>query len=300
MRYLLRVATVLVVGCAPNELTYGGGAGSSGSAGGSAAAAGGSGGGGASAGTAGGAEEPQYTVYAHSDYVLYSIDLVTKALTLVGPFNAPMVNGRQDVITDLAVAPNGTLFVVSYTALYTASPADGHVTRVGALTACGQNNVALTLLPDARMFVADFKGQLCRVDYAASPPVVTPVAKLGSNMAISGDLVAVRDGTLFGSAYDLADAAGTGTQNDNVLVKINPDTAAVTKLGATGFGRLYGVSYALGKVFAFTHDGSGQVVTVDPVTGAGTLFNTFVDPATNAPIRFAGAGVNALVPLMIN
>src|SRR5690348_15006511 len=35
-----------------------------------------------------------YTVYAHSDHVLYKIDLANKMLVTVGPFNAPMVNGR--------------------------------------------------------------------------------------------------------------------------------------------------------------------------------------------------------------
>jgi hypothetical protein len=129
---------------------------------------------------------------------------------------------------------------------------------------------------------------------------VTPVAKLGSAMAISGDLVAVGDGTLYGSAYLLADSSGQGTQANNVLVKVNPDTAAVTQIGPTGFPKLFGVAYALGKVFGFTHDGTGRVVTIDPMTGAGTLFNTFTDPTTHAPISFAGAGVNALVSPTIN
>jgi hypothetical protein len=300
MRVTGLLLLMLVVACGPTEANTGStGGGSAGTAGGSGGgAAGGVATGGGSTGGSGGGDN--YTVFAHSDHVLYRIDLMAKTLVLVGPFDAPLVSGNEDIITDLAVAPNGTLYVISYTTLYTADPNDGHVTKVGALSACGQNSVALTLLPDARMLVADFKGQLCRVNYGVSPLVVTPIAKLSQNMAISGDLVAVRDGTLYGSAYDLADGSGQGTQANNVLVKLNPDTAAVTKMGATGFGRLYGVSYALGKVFGFSHDGSGRVVTVDPMTGAGTLFNTFRDPGTNTPISFAGAGVNALVSPTIN
>ena len=85
-----------------------------------------------------------------------------------------------------------------------------------------------------------------------------------------------------------------------MLVKINPATAAVTKVGAIGYPRLYGVAYALGQVFGFTHDGTGRVITIDPQTGVGTIFNTFKDPTTNTLIKFAGAGVNALVPATLN
>jgi hypothetical protein len=310
------VVSLWVLGCGPGETSIGGSGGGaatgggSGGAGGGGGGTGGSGGSGGSGGTGGGGAtvptgcEGQpvgcFSVYAHSDHVLYVINFQTKGLTRIGPFNAPQVGGSEDVITDLAVHPNGTLYVVSQTALYTADPNDGHVTRLGALSACGQDNVALTFTPDQKLYVADFKGQFCRIDYAVNPPVVTPVAKLSQNMAISGDLVAIKDGTLFGTAYDLADGSSQGTQLNNVLVRINPATAAVTKVGAIGFPRLYGAAYALGQVFAFTHDGSGRVVQINPQTGAGTLFNTFSDPTTNTPIRFAGAGVNALVPATIN
>jgi hypothetical protein len=270
------------------------GGGSSGTGGGSASTGGGSAstGGGTSQGTGGGSSQSvEYPVYAHSDHTLYSITLSTKALVVIGSF------GTTDVITDLAVAPDGTIYVVSHTTLYTADPHDGHVTKIGTLSDCGQDNVALSFLPDARLFVADYKGQFCQIDYSVSPPTVTPVAKLSANMAVSGDLVAVKDGTLYASAYDLSNSS---TQTDNVLVKINPDTASVTMVGASGYPKLFGVAFSLGKVFGFTHDGTGRVVTIDPATGQGTLFNTFMDPSTGQPISFAGAGVNALVSPTIN
>jgi len=309
---------MMLVACGPGSAstgpggTGGNGGGSSGtggssSAGGGSSSVGGGSGGGTSIGTGGGTSgtggsggsqsgcegQPQgcYTVYAHSDHTLYSIDLMSKALTVVGSF------GTSDVITDLAVAPNGTIYVVSHTTLYTASPTNGQVTMVGSLTACGQDNVALSFLPDNRLFVADYQGEFCRIDYSVNPPTVTPVAKLSNDMAVSGDLVAVKDGTLYASAYSLSNSS---TQNNNVLVKIDPDTATVTTIGATGYPKLFGIAFALGKVFGFTHDGSGRVVTVDPTTGQGTVFNTFKDPTSNQPISFAGAGVNALVDPTIN
>src|SRR6266436_5228163 len=75
-------------------------------------------------GCSGGRGSHSYPIYAHSDTVLYSINLATKALVVVGPFNTLM----SDVITDLAVAPDGTIYIISETALYTASAADGHAT----------------------------------------------------------------------------------------------------------------------------------------------------------------------------
>jgi hypothetical protein len=320
-RPLLLTLVLLATACGVPTLTVSGGNGNgdggsgSGSGSGGGTATGGSGGGGAATGggsatggSGGGSSQSGcdgqdggcYTVYAHSNHTLYSINLLTKALVVVGPFNAPNVGSSEDTMTDLAVAPDGVIWVVSHTAIYTADPGDGHVTRVGTLSDCGQDNVALTFTPDGTLYVADYKGAFCRIDYSVSPPVVTSLGALSGGWAISGDLVAVGDGTMYGSAYLLADAAGTGTQANNVIVKVDPATRAVTRLGASGYAKLFGVAYAQGKIFGFTHDGSGKVVTLDPHTGAGTLFNTFKDPGTNTPISFAGAGVNALVSPVIN
>ncbi len=240
-----------------------------------------------------------YSVYAHSDHILYVVDLQAKTLQTVGPFNAPKVNNTEDVITDLAVAPDNTIYVISETALYTASLADGHVTKVGSLATCGTRAVALTTTPDGKLWTGDFKGALCQIDISVSPPQVKPPITMGSGMALAGDLVAVADGTIFGTAYKLSDSSGQGTQASNVLVTVNLTTGAVTQMGATGYPKLFGTSFALGAVIGFTHDGTGHVVQVDPATGIGTPFATFMDPQTQLPISFAGAGVNSLVPVIL-
>src|SRR5262249_24819477 len=133
-----------------------------------------------------------YTVYAHSDHHLYLIDLMAKTLVDVGPFNAPQVGNppAEDVITDLAVAPDGTIYVVSKTSLYTADATTGQVTRVIGIEICGTDVGALSFTPDGRLFTADYMGALCRIDVTASPPVVQ-VGTLTGGLAISGDLVAV-------------------------------------------------------------------------------------------------------------
>lgn len=240
-----------------------------------------------------------YSVYAHSDNTLYVIDLATKALHTVGPFNAPPAGSTtHDVITDLAVAPDGTIWAVSETALYTASAADGHVTKHGSLSACGQRAVALTFTPAGKLYTGDFKGAICAIDISGATPVVGAPVTLSNGLALSGDLVAVGDGTVFGTLYKLSDASGHGTQISNVLGKIDLATGQVTSLGATGFPKLFGVSFANGKVIGFTHDGTGHAVELDPTTGVGSVYATFLDPTTQMGISFAGAGVNALVPII--
>ena len=239
----------------------------------------------------GGSDLPtSYPVYAHSNTVLYTVDLVTKALDVVGNFNAP--NG--DVITDLAVAPDNTIYVISNTVIYTASSTDGHVTKVGSLAACGMKGVALTTLPSGDIWTGDFNGSLCKIDVSGPTPVVGAPVKMANNMALAGDLVAVDDGTVFGTAYNLSSSAAS----NNSLVKIDVTTGAVTMVGPTGQGNLFGTSFANGKVIGFTHDGSGKVISIDPTTGAATPFATFNDPSTNKPISFAGAGVNSLVQVI--
>jgi hypothetical protein len=251
------------------------------------------------ASTGGDGSPGSYLVYAHSNTVLYTIDLVSKNLVTVGNFNAPLVTvGTQmkpDVITDLAVAPDTTIYVISETALYTASAVDGHVTRVGSLSACGQKGVALTATSDGRLWMGDYMGAICQIDITQNPPAVLAPVMMQGGLALSGDFVGVSNGTVFGTAYKLSDPANMGSNMNNLLVTIDVATGAVTQLGPSGYPKLFGTAFQDNVVFGFTHDGSGRVVTMNTMTGAGTLFGTFKDPATNMGISFAGAGVNSLI-----
>ena len=282
LRLYVLIMGMLLVACGPAA------SGPRGDGGGGGGDGGGGGGGGGDGGNG------SYSVYAHSDSVLYTIDLSTKSLVTVGNFNAPSAPGGNspDVITDLAVAPNGTIYVISETSLYTASPTDGHVTKVGSLSTCGTKAVALTTTSDGRVWMGDYMGAICQIDISGAAPVVKPPVTMQGGYALSGDMVGIGDGTVFGSAYKLSDSS---TQNNNLLVKVDVTTGAVTEIGATGYPKLFGVAAAENKVFGFTHDGSGRVVTIDTTTGAGTMFGTFTDPSTSQGISFAGAGVNSLV-----
>lgn len=232
-----------------------------------------------------------YTVWASSDTVLYHLDLVNRALVEIGPFNQ---SGGS--MTDIAVAPDDTLWGVTETALYRVSRVNGQATQVAPLEECGTFGVGLTFTADGRLWAGDYNGAFCRIDIASDPPEVIPVGNLSNSFALSGDLVAVDDGTIFGTAISLNDS---GTMSNNVLVKIVPETGQTTRIGSIGFDRLFGVAFDQGQIFAFSHDGSGEVVRVDPDTGAGEIYNTFEDDG-GTPITFSGAAVNPHVRISID
>ena len=123
--------------------TGGGGGGSGGSSGGSSG-----GGSGSSSGNLGGSigEDAgatvgdgstvvKTTIYAHNDTTLYSMDPVSKALTLIGTFTGTSGGSGDSSITDLAVNAAGDVYVNSETVIYKA-----------ALPASGTGNVVLTSL----------------------------------------------------------------------------------------------------------------------------------------------------------
>ena len=287
MRIFGGVVCAVIVACGPTARNHG-----------NDASGGGSGNGNGS-GSGSGSGGMDYKVYAHADHVLYSIDLATQQLVTIGPFHAPQVmtgtSTSEDVITDLGVAPDGTIYVISETALYTASGQDGHVTQVGSLSTCGQKMVALTNTPDGKLYTGDYSGHICEIDIATSPPSVKPPVTMSGGLALSGDMVAINSGKVFGTAYKLTDRSGQGTQANNLLVEVDLATGTTTTIGSSGFPKLFGAAFQMGKVFGFTHDQSGRVVTIDTTTGVGSVFGTFMDPATHKGISFAGAGVNALV-----
>jgi hypothetical protein len=241
-------------------------------------------------------------MYAHSDSTLYSVDLTNKALVVIGPFNASAGSGSATgnvVMTDLAVAPDGTIYVISEQALYTASATNGQATMVGSLTSCGTEMVALTNTADGRLFVGDFHGSLCEIDITTNPPTVKPPMTMSNGMALTGDFVGVGNGTIYGTAYNTADHSGSGTQASNDLVTVDLTNGNTTVIGPTGYPDLFGVAAANNEIFGFTHDGTGHVITIDPMTGAGAPFGTFTDPNSGQGIAFAGAGVNSMVAVTI-
>jgi hypothetical protein len=179
-----------------------------------------------------------------------------------------------------------TIYVVSQTALYTADRGDGHVDAVGTVAPCGTGNAALTATSDGKLYAADNEGALCEIDPGFTPPKVTQIGTLGSNLSIAGDLVGLGNGSLYGTAVKPASSS-------DLLIQIDPSSGNVTNvIGSMGFSQVLGLAYASGLLYGFTRDGS--VLLINRQTGMGAVVGTFTDPTTGHGVAFSGAGMNAL------
>ncbi|RMH37513.1 MAG: hypothetical protein D6689_20975 [Deltaproteobacteria bacterium] len=220
---------------------------------------------------------PPAEMYVHTADQLFVIDDREFALTLVGPFG---LDGSESGMTDIAVTPDGTLYGITETRLFTIDRATGAATYVADVP--GVSNVGLTFLPDGALLATDAAGGVRRVDPATG--AVTEIGSFGGGYATAGDLVAVADGTMFA----VSDEGPNGDEHDNnVLLTVDTATGAATPVGPIGFGGVFGCAVANNKVYAFTR--AGEVIEIDPATGAGTLRRAY--PGTS----FWGAGVTPLV-----
>ena len=110
----------------------------------------------------------------------------------------------------------------------------------------------------------------------------TQVGSMGGSFVSSGDLVSV-DG--FGTVQTVP-----GSPHD-VLVRLAPMTFAATPIGTstTGFDNIWGLGFWKGKVFGFTN--AGELITIDPNTGVGTMV------ASGGP-GWYGAAVTTTAPVI--
>ncbi|MEO6952273.1 MAG: hypothetical protein ABI321_10705 [Polyangia bacterium] len=222
---------------------------------------------------------PTYeTIWAHTGTTLYTVDPSTFALTTIGDFNGP------EDMTDLAVTPDGKVYTVSRTGVYSVDQNTGEATTLA--TGISSSNVALTFRLDGKLLAADQAGNVIIIDTTNGS--TTTLGKYSSNMSYdtAGDLVAVADGTMYG----VSTKAPNISDKSNVLIKVNTSTAKATTVGSIGFTGVFGTAYSGGRVLAFTK--TGQIIQIDPSTGAGTLV------ATHTGTAFYGAGTSPLVPIL--
>lgn len=219
------------------------------------------------------------TIYAHSPTELYTIDPNSWMPVDVGPF------GGADSMTDLAVTPANEIYVVSESgALYQVDSATGAATPVmNAPDPGGHFFNGLTFLPDGQLLAVDVGGLVAILDPVAR--TVTTLGSYGMGYASAGDLVAVADGTLYAISSSSPLEADISAYN-NLLVVIDPSTGTATPVGPIGFGNLFGVASYSGMLIGFTS--AGQIVQIDPATGAGSLLGT-------SSVIYWGAGVSPLV-----
>jgi hypothetical protein len=215
--------------------------------------------------------QQMFPMYAHDNQNLFRIEVPSFDLTMLGPFNA------NDDMTDLAVTSDGRIFTISATALYQVDVQSGQANKVTDVP--GVDNVALGFLPSGELLASDKNGDVRRIN--PNTGAITEVGNYGNGYATAGDLVAVADGTLYG----ISDAPAAYLDN-NLLMKVDPNTGMGTAIGPIGYGKVWGMAYNGGKVYAFTK--AGEIIEINPDTGQGTLKRMH-------PVEFWGAGVSPLV-----
>ncbi|CAN5860326.1 hypothetical protein BH11MYX3_BH11MYX3_05290 [soil metagenome] len=272
------VLAMFAFACGPSGRDPGGGGGGDGDGGvGVDADPGGGGGGGG-----GGGPEVTY-VYAHTASDLYKVDPDTLAITKVGTF--AWSNGT-DSMTDIAIDKTGLMLGVSFSAVYRIDPTNAVATRLStglSGTFNGLSFVPAAMLgttgDDVLVGTRNADGVVFRIDPMTGQ--ATTIGNMGG-FSSSGDLVAV---TNFGTVQ----TADNGISNDR-LVRLAPQTFAATAVGTDiGYSDIWGVAFWKDKIFGFT--ASGQFVTIDPTTGAGTLVQS------NGPAWW-GAAVTTSAPVI--
>jgi hypothetical protein len=215
------------------------------------------------------------TIWAHSPSDLYKVDPNTFALTHVGAF------GASDQITDIAVTPAGELWAISFSSLYKVDKLTAHATYVAGVSGSGNNG--LTFLPSGDLLAADGAGGLKRIN--TSSGAVTDLGNFNNGLSSSGDLVAV--GPIMYGISSTSSGGGDASSN-NVLMRVDTATGAATVVGPIGFGKVWGLAFVNKRVIGFTT--TGQILQIDPATGAGTLITT-------TSVQFWGAGMSPDVPI---
>jgi len=207
--------------------------------------------------------------------VLWRVNPVSGAAEPVGDMGV--------VMTDIAFAPSGDLYGISYTDLYRINPATAAVIEhVGPIAIGGQAN-ALEFDRSGTLYVASIQswsqGQLGTIDLATRQTTV-----LGSiGYPSDGDLAAAPDGTLLMSSCIIGGLIPQCT-NDR-LVRIDPTATTgrlATPIGLTGFTYTHGMDFVGDRLIGTTL--AGKLISIDTATGAAALIAN-----TNPTVRAYGA-----------
>lgn len=215
-------------------------------------------------------------LYSHSftsNSALYVVDPTNGMTTLMG---------YTDVgyITDIAFSANNFLYGITFTALYHLDPYSAEGTYIGSTGFSNLNGLVTS--PEGIIYAANTSyGQFIRIDENTGRG--TLIGEFGTGLSSSGDMIFADDGTLY------ATLNRSGFANA-WLATVDPDTGVATLIGDIGFGDVWGLSIRDGIMYGVTP--SGQLLEIDPASGAGTLLGT------DAGIAHGGLTTTPNLPLM--
>jgi hypothetical protein len=176
------------------------------------------------------------------------VNVATGAVTPVG--NAGVV------LTDIAFAPNGNLYGISFSELYTVNTSTGNATAVGSLGVSDAN--ALVFSSTGVLYTATLSGSFYTVN--TSTGAASDVGSLGGGYGSGGDLAFV------GGKLYLATSSSD-------LVTVNPSTGAASLVGSFGVPNVFGLATPDNSTL---YAAAGQnLYTVNLSDGAATFDTTW-------------------------
>ncbi len=166
---------------------------------------------------------PDPPIYASTSSALHRLELATSSTVLIGTFSC------TNQMTDIAVDQQGKMMGISQTAIHTIDPQTAACQMLGPLPDSSFNSLSFAFAdsdPTVELLLAATNaGDFYKVDRTAG------ILQLISNKGVlfSGDLVSIKGVGTFATVTGASDA----------LARINTDTGAATKIGETGFSKVW-------------------------------------------------------------
>ena len=203
-------------------------------------------------------------IYVTTELELYTfVPAAPYTLTLVDAYS-----GYADLhMWDIALDTSGTLLGLDTESLLQVDPATAALATITTLA--DARNPVLAALSDGRLLVlgnaplAGFTSWIYVLD--PSTGSMTEIAEL-EGWALGGGAVQLPDGLLYVVMWEWDD------DTRYLLRTYDLDLDQWSTVGETGFSAIWGLAYAEQTLFGFT-DG-GEVLEIDPATGAATLLDS--------------------------
>lgn len=240
---------------------------------------------------------PTGEVYAHSDTVLYKLEPISKAVSIIGTFDClDSASAMWDIAIDKDGNMYGSLNEFSSARLVSIVKSTAHCETIATASSLPNSMTFIPagiLDPAQEVLVGFDRTDYLRIDKATGQ--VQVIGNLNPNPTgdmweSSGDVVSI----IGDKTYLTVKPWGAGATSDpDYIVEVDPTTGKVLKMiGETGFPRLWGLGYWGGVAYGFSD--TGQLCEIDLGTGQGTGI-----PIPNMPssLSFWGAGVTTAAPI---
>lgn len=225
-------------------------------------------------------------VYAHTASTLYTMEVAAPyTIATIGAFTFP--GGSSGQVTDLAIDRWGVLYIITFNDLHVCEP---DTAACHYLADIPSTSNGLTFVPPGVLAVDDDEligiansGDWRHMELAAGMVTQMVLGSYGGGYTSAGDAFSIEGVGTYAAVNAAAVPGG------NVIVEVDPtDGSVLAEVGTlAGYTTVYGLAGWSGSIFAF--NSGGEVLLIDPLTGAFEVIN-------DTAYTWWGAGVRTLLP----